>query len=963
MGWDWSTDRGVHVHVKGSRRPAPVAVFAAVALALGLALGLTGLVPPAWAAGSIRLTVSPTTPLVGHRTVLVARIQPAVAHRPVAFQRWTGSRWAAVGSNRTSSRGVARVATRLSRIGSVRLRAVAARYRGQPRRVVTRTVVVKGPSAVTAAFPAGPWALGSSVTVRATVSPHQSGRRVIMQRYSGGAWRGLAAATTSGTGVAVLHWTAGPVGTASYRVYVPATTRMSAAASTPVHRSVADFVAVTAPTHATTGGTVDVSVKVTARAALSGAVLTLHAPDVGSQLTPPNDFSVDASTHLATVDLGDLAAGGTRDLTLSWQAPDASATLTFATRLTAAGGIDEPDQASVAVSPAPAGSFHFDSVMTTEGQSRTRPYGATSYSRDCSAQVGATTAPDLATALGQIDSFVAAGTATDAWQALDLSAHPENADDVATLAFAANEPTAALAAAVQGYRDTPDDASFLNTAATAANAVLHPEWAIALETQAGTLDTSGSTGISVEAIRLANLGHAHALMGQWATGRDYLLQAVAIEPNGTQLRQELAAIEDCAGDQTAAVTDFGASLRPDGESDDVVQTDPQGNPTYSKVSAGKLWDLSLTTDPDLVMPLLPATPADLVAQKDYWDVNANQEVYGFWGQEYHRLHDLQNSLWSQETTLRNQLAAEDLEPVTRQQVNDILGRMNSTADASLSAPYQTLQNAGADAWWPNGCGNGEYSTYVFCGYQGTDADCGVHQTIFDVWKGKLQAWENAYQGYHGQAWQIFSGLQGNLADPTAQQLAVVLAKDHLLQQIESMVQDLWYSANAMPTQDNSANSCWGAPTQAAPDPSQVGGADPTACTASSLASRVALVADGKLSDDPEAPVGVNLKQTCASTSLTVSLTALPFLQGFVKVVNNRDGSGTTLYIGSRATAGGAKFESAFYLSFTSAGRVADLGVDTGPEYNLGSGPVQVTAYSDHLHMSAMSLFTSTPYTP
>jgi hypothetical protein len=268
-------------------------------------------------------------------------------------------------------------------------------------------------------------------------------------------------------------------------------------------------------------------------------------------------------------------------------------------------------------------------------------------------------------------------------------------------------------------------------------------------------------------------------------------------------------------------------------------------------------------------------------------------------------------------------------------------------------------------WSSNDC-DGQYSTYWFCGFQGTDKDCAVHQEIFDKWHLRAVAWREAYGAYAAKAWHVFSGLRGNLVDPVAWQLAGVLIEENLDLFVGGYVQLMWYSADGMPAKDNYDNPCWGPPQDATPQPTDVmRGSAGQPCAAGSLASRVALAVEGEVGAEGEG-VAWSIKQSCSSTDYEADVSPVPFLAGFAKASYNTDGSGITFFVGSKASGSvagsSASFESSLYVTLNGQGRITDFGWDVGPEAEAGAGPVKIQAYSDHVRLSFMSVFSDTPAT-
>jgi hypothetical protein len=439
-------------------------------------------------------------------------------------------------------------------------------------------------------------------------------------------------------------------------------------------------------------------------------------------------------------------------------------------------------------------------------------------------------------------------------------------------------------------------------------------------------------------------------MGQWGEAQTAIQQAVAVEPTSAQVQQELANILYCVHDQTGANAAVQASLRTRGDQPDDVVSTSGGVPTSSRISASKLFDLSGGTAPDLVLPSLPVSLAAIGPLRGF----AGQ----FYDAEYHRVNDRQQYLFDHENELRSQMRAEGLSPATLQRTTDILSHLSQLGDASLTAPYEAMRLAHDNEWELNDC-QGQFGDNPVCGLSGSQHSCGDNQAVFQEWVTRLAAEEQTIRDYYDVAWPLFTGLQANLSDPVAYELAGDLIEDHFLAQVEEVVQNLWVTAPAFAFTDNDGNSCLGEPGTA-PDPelTKISGGTPSPCSAGSYLSRMNVVIDLEFG---------SLKQTCEKTTFEVSTGhELGFLAGFAKMEVPNDGQSATFFVGSKASAGGASFESAFYLAVGRDNKVTDFGIDTGPEVEVSNGvPVlslSVTPYSDHVRVSMMTVFQK-PKTP
>lgn len=708
-------------------------------------------------------------------------------------------------------------------------------------------------------------------------------------------------------------------------------------------------VSVAAPTSVHTSAEFDVSFVLTAGPAVAGAVLHVQAPTSGSQVMPPDDLAVDPADGTATLVLGDLAAGSSRTVRLRWLAPATVGTITFAGEVTG-DGVDLTDDADVQVVDELPMSMLFTDNLVTLRSSQTKPYGDVLISRSCIAKITATPVPSFAAAKSAALALVAAGMATQEWQDLDLANHPERADDVALVAFTAQYPEAALAASLEGYRLDPADSTYLSNAAAAATMLNHPEWAIAFETQALADGDGHAVGLHARAVSYTNIAHAHALMGEWGLAQTAIDQAAAVEPTSPQVQQELANILYCTHDQAGANAAVQASLRTAGDPPDDVVSTSGGVPTSSRISASKLFDLSGGTAPDLVLPSLPVSLA------------AMSPLRGFGGEfydaEYHRLQDRLDYLFDRKNELWAQLRAGADSPATLQRTTDILSHLSQLGDASLTAPYDAMWTTENNLWRLNDC-DGQFPDNPVCGLSGSRHPCADNQAVFTEWVTRLAAHEQSIRSYYDAAWPVFTGLQANLSDPVASELAGVLIEQHFLQWVEPVAENLWVTAPAFAFTDDDGSSCLGEPG-ATPDPdlTKIGGGTPSPCSANSYLSRMNVVVDLEFG---------TLKQTCEKTTFEISTGhELGFLAGFAKMEVPNDGQSATFFVGSKASFGPASFESAFYLAVGRDNKVTDFGIDTGPEVEVSTGvPVlslSVTPYSDHVRVSMMTVFQK-PKTP
>jgi hypothetical protein len=439
-------------------------------------------------------------------------------------------------------------------------------------------------------------------------------------------------------------------------------------------------------------------------------------------------------------------------------------------------------------------------------------------------------------------------------------------------------------------------------------------------------------------------------MGQWGDALTAIQQAVSVEPTSAQVQQELANILYCTHDQAGANAAVQASLRTRGDPPDDVVSTSGGGPTASRISASKLFDLSGGTTPDLVLPTLPVSLAAIVPLRGF----SGQ----FYDAEYRRLQDRSQDLFDRRNELWGQLRSADLSPATLQRTTDILSHLSQLGDASLTAPYDAMWASEGNLWRLNDCG-GQFPDNPVCGLSGSRHPCADNQAVFQEWVTRLAAHEQAIRDYYDAAWPVFTGLQADLSDPVAYELAGVIIEQHFLDWIEPVAENLWVTAPSFAVAGDDGSSCLGDPG-AAPEPelTTISGGTPSPCSAGSYLSRMNVVIDLEFG---------SLKQTCEKTTFEVSTGhELGFLAGFAKMEVPNDGQSATFFVGSKASAGGASFESAFYLAVGRDNKVSDFGIDTGPEVEVSNGvPVlslSVTPYSDHVRVSMMTVFQK-PKTP
>ncbi len=171
-------------------------------------------------ATSISLSSTPATITYGQATTLSGRLTTSsglpLAAKPVKiYVRWLGATTWTLLSNRTTSADGTFSGTHSAQ----RNLEYSAQFAGDAAYVgASRTGRVSVAPAVAASLSASTVRLGTSVTMKGTVSPAHTGLAVQRQQLVNGTWRTLATTTVSSTGTYSFPVRALSVGTKSYRV-------------------------------------------------------------------------------------------------------------------------------------------------------------------------------------------------------------------------------------------------------------------------------------------------------------------------------------------------------------------------------------------------------------------------------------------------------------------------------------------------------------------------------------------------------------------------------------------------------------------------------------------------------------------------------------------------------------------------------------------------------------------------
>lgn len=930
--------------------------------AFAAALVITALTSvQALAANQVRLTASTTRPQVATSVTLTARVAPAVSGRTVVFQERAAGRWESFATRSTNGSGVARAAHRFSRAGVVDVRVIARPHRGSPQRTATLQVtVVPAPTRVTATFPAGPWTIGEPVGVPVAVGPADASRRVWLERNDSGTWVRISDAVLTNTdGEATPTLTSTRIGNDDYRVTVAATRDYRKGSSGAVTRETRNQatgqLTVSAPATVVTGDQFDMFFDVAAGPeGMTDAVLTVRVPTTGSHITPPDELVPDPANETAVLDLGDLPAEAERRVTLRWEAPGTPGFLQVAADL-AAVGVAESASESVEVVPEVGGGFVFGAGLESTTESRDAPKHPDQIFGFCMGSTPPSTAavPSFAAAREEVRTFLDAQMAdrpTAAWEALAAQNDSDLLDDAAGVAFADQRYAGALAASLRAYELDPGDAVHLSNAAAAANLLDRPEWAIAFATEAARAGPAQSTGVRQEAVRLVNLGHAWALKRQFGNALAALRQAAAVDPKSQAVQAELGAVLACQGDPAGALPHIRRSLRTDDAPDPIVDEFEDESMRRSRIDSSTVFDLSEGVEQELVLPYLPAT----------WGELAGSARALFDGSNYYerenealkqRSFDLADKKQQLETQLR--VAQANDSPAQVRRTESILSRIGTHADQDLIEARETFAEVAADTFGPNSC-DGMFTSHPFCAVDGSSYSCANSLAVFNEYERRMEAHLSALATYHDAAAQHFSGLQAQLSDPVAHELAGVIAEQEFVVHVWAVTSNLRQTADLF----HHYNEDW--QDKEAEDPpceTVASTADlrevETARTAAPLCGPDSVASELDLNLDFDV---VSVQVSCEEWSVEATR-EVAWLEAFAKYEAEFGNNGATLNIGVRAGAGGASFESGLYVEYDPQGKVTDYGWQVGPELEAG-GVVSISAFEDKVRISFMSLFTT-----
>lgn len=912
-------------------------------------------------ASDVVLSASPGKPFVGERTTLTAAVQPKASGRKVRFEVKTDAGWVSKGTSATDRRGRATLGLKFPEAGRQQVRAVALKHRRAGKATDTMVLKVrKRPTTINGTWPADPWQVDEAVLVTAALEPADAGRSVWLERSSGGGWQPVSdPVPTDSRGEARVSWTPAAAGTHDYRLAVSGTSKLAPATSTPVSRTVegAGPLVVAAPAWVLEGELFEVALEITAAAdeALTDVVVTVDAPEAGSQSTPPTEVEVDPVDGTGTVAVGDVAAGETERLRLRWQAPPDPGSLTFAASMTAeaaTGAQQHDDSADVEVLAPPAGGGAFGGGLELTRDSRRAPDHPDQVVAFCDVPV-TDDVPTFAAAKTSAEAYLAGAILDEeAWNEEEALQDAELIDQVVMVALADRRPAAALAAALRGHELAPNDAVHLTNAAVAANQLLEPGWAVAFTRQAALSGPAPSVGAPQEAIRLATQAHAWALLRDWPKAQTAIRDALMVDPDNPQLHMQLGLFLACQGDKSAALPHVRRGLRST-EAADPMES-PDDYPEESRdtwLGASDLYDLSGGTEDTITTPSLPAGWAELVAR-------GRLEGNGYYEQEYERLHQRVLELAGKRSELQQQLNAKlaDASPAWRKRTEDILRRISTDGDQKVRDAWDEYLEYQKASISLNNCEEGQFQSHPFCRPDNpTDFSCGLDETVFEEWLNRMRGWETAMNDYQDVAWPIFTGLQANLTDPTAHALAGVDIELHFLNHgMSALAQNLTGTADQFTFYDqdqenNEPERCLTSTPPGETQESEVDGPDPAFCSKDSVETKFSVTIDlGIMS------FGFN----CEKVSLETGLGAYGFLEAFGRVEQTWRTSAVTYYVGAKA---GVPFvgsyESALFLETNAAGKVQDLGIESGVSTSTGY-VIEVGMTVDSARVSAMSYFPS-----
>ncbi|WP_240771322.1 hypothetical protein [Nocardioides sp. GY 10113] len=709
-----------------------------------------------------------------------------------------------------------------------------------------------------------------------------------------------------------------------------------------------------APTRVRTGQVFEFAVRIDGGgAAVSTSSLELTAPTEGEQVSPPSDVTL--ADGRATVATGAVAAGDETWVRLRWRAPAGITVLRLDATRTVDGRRDSA-VAEVRVVADPGGTTFADNLATvrTTRAATTSPAGVAGRGLLCWTAIGhgtARTVPEFATARAQAQDLVAAQMVeahADEWRSLPAMGDADLIDDLVLMALVDQRPAAALAAALRGMELAPDDAVHLTNAAVAAIQLDHSEWAVAFTERAGGLPLPPAVGADPEGLRLATMGHAWGMMGDYGRAEASIRRALAHDPTNPLIHQQLGELLRCQPDKAGALPHLRRSVRVDDGADPVV-SEIAGSPELGRSyrPATEVYDLSGATDLTATVPALNVTLDQFVGLSDATGADGN----GYYQAAYDAVRAEHSAVRSRRSERQADYFAvrAGFQPVQVQDIQNVLTRTEYQFDQPLLDASEALwqaQSALLD------CTAWAGRTYLCGGQESPTVSCANARMVFADWLPRAQVYRERLLTWLDLYWKHASGLRATLATPEAHELAGEVAQDTMLGRVETF---LWYvesASSALGRHRDETDSCFGSE---APTPEQqvdvevVGGA-PSVCTDD--AKRIGGQIDLKV---------VTFKVTCEKWSLEAAAPLVPALAAFAKVEVTWAGNGATYYVGVKSSLPDAPvaWEQALYLETkvrNGAVEVTDFGGEAGLAYEAGVGIVVQYADDDKVRFSAMAAY-------
>ncbi len=600
---------------------------------------------------------------------------------------------------------------------------------------------------------------------------------------------------------------------------------------------------------------------------------------------------------------------------LRWRAPLSAGELTVRARLTV-GGVVRELSAKIRVVPEPSGGEVFTDALEIWREGREAPVDPERVKDFPPRSLGIRPIPTYAAALAAATAYVDGRfdeSQRAAWAEFLTVQDPEVIDDVLVTAFASNHAVAALAIALRGHELAPNDPVHLSNAAVAANGLDRPEWAIAFRAPGRRPPARSRRG------RRPGGGAAHQRRSRvGADGRLRQRRAApapraAARPGEPLVHEELAAVVQFRGGKEAALPHVRRSLRKTDDPDPLEDHADNAPYRFSRAPASQIFDLSRGLRGGLTLPGAPRHPRGAVG---------GRRLDGLLGPAGGRLFARLQATQREIGTTIAQLRDEDLHPISRQRISDVIRHIGSDGDLAVAEAYAEFDEAHDRVMSPNGCQD-VFPNHAYCDYNGTETSCGSSRVVFAEWRVRTGRWYDAIRDYHRVAWPVFTGLQAQLSNPVAFKLAGLQAQANLLQKMYHAAINVNATGFAMPREEG----CDGSDPLDDPQQADLDDADPAACAPDSGISKLAFEVDLLVT---------KFKASCEKFSLESSLGAYGFLEGYAKYEQGWKANGATIFVGGKAQIPSvASFDSVVYLETDGQGGVKDVGLEVGPEVELG----------------------------